>query len=185
MSDWHPIRELRKYSGRSSPISMHLRVKRIWRMLSGFTLSSYLLVLARKAQHTRTNLCCWAIAWVSVRWLTNCSIPSRRYVIFFLVSKGHIINIRQGCTDSCEEGPFFTTDAPEVPSGSDISGPHTVGERMFFQATIKNTKGEGISGAKADVVCHACFNSLKLVAYGVWPWIVASWRRWFVWCPVP
>ncbi|GJJ13846.1 hypothetical protein Clacol_008103 [Clathrus columnatus] len=56
-----------------------------------------------------------------------------------------------GCTDSCEEGPFFTTDAPEVPSGSDISGPNTIGERMFFQATIKNTKGEGIPGAKADV----------------------------------
>lgn len=58
----------------------------------------------------------------------------------------------QGCTDSCEEGPFFTTDAPEVPSGSDIAAPNTIGERMYFEATIKNTKGEGIVGAKADVV---------------------------------
>jgi len=58
----------------------------------------------------------------------------------------------QGCTDSCEAGPFFTSDAPEVPSGSAIAGPDTLGERMFFHATIKNRKGEGISGAKADVV---------------------------------
>lgn len=55
------------------------------------------------------------------------------------------------CTDSCEAGPFFTTDAPEVPSGSDLAGPDTFGERMFFEAVVKNTKGEGVRGAKIDV----------------------------------
>ncbi|KAF8584932.1 aromatic compound dioxygenase [Ramaria rubella] len=56
-----------------------------------------------------------------------------------------------GCTDSCEAGPFVTDDAPELPSGSSIVGPDTPGERMFFHATVKNLKGEGISGAKAEV----------------------------------
>ena len=60
----------------------------------------------------------------------------------------------QGCTDSCEAGPFFTNDAPELPSGSDITGPDTVGERIFFDAVVKNTKGEGIPGVKADVVSN-------------------------------
>ncbi|KAA1475748.1 aromatic compound dioxygenase [Dentipellis sp. KUC8613] len=56
-----------------------------------------------------------------------------------------------GCTDSCEEGPFLTKDAPEKPSGSSIASPDTIGEPLFFKATIKNTKGEGIKGAKAEV----------------------------------
>ncbi|KZW00535.1 aromatic compound dioxygenase [Exidia glandulosa HHB12029] len=56
-----------------------------------------------------------------------------------------------GCTLGCEEGPFLTVDAPEVPSGSTISHPDTTGEKMHFSATIKNTKGEGIAGAKVEV----------------------------------
>ncbi|KAL5507279.1 hypothetical protein ACEPAH_6735 [Sanghuangporus vaninii] len=56
-----------------------------------------------------------------------------------------------GCTDSCEEGPFYTTDAPEIPSGSSLAVPGTVGEPMFFSATVKNTKGEGIKSVKAEV----------------------------------
>lgn len=59
------------------------------------------------------------------------------------------------CTESCEPGPFFTTDAPEIPSGSSVANKETVGESMFFQATIKNTKGERIQGAKAEMVSLA------------------------------
>ncbi|EJD54455.1 aromatic compound dioxygenase [Auricularia subglabra TFB-10046 SS5] len=57
----------------------------------------------------------------------------------------------KGCTAGCEEGPFLTKDAPELPSGSTISHPDTKGEKMYFSATIKNTKGEGIPGAKVEV----------------------------------
>jgi len=56
-----------------------------------------------------------------------------------------------GCTESCEPGPFYTTDAPEIPSGSSMAKPGTTGERMFFSATVKNTKGEAIRGVKAEV----------------------------------
>ncbi|KAI0694952.1 aromatic compound dioxygenase [Cytidiella melzeri] len=57
----------------------------------------------------------------------------------------------EGCTESCEPGPFYTTDAPELPSGSSVSCEGTIGEPMFFQATVKNTKGEPIKGVKADM----------------------------------
>ncbi|KAI0930370.1 hypothetical protein AcV5_007104 [Taiwanofungus camphoratus] len=56
-----------------------------------------------------------------------------------------------GCTDSCEEGPFYQPDAPEVPSGSSLAKTGTIGEVMFFNGVIKNTKGEGVKGAKVDV----------------------------------
>ncbi|KAI5123963.1 hypothetical protein M0805_006375 [Coniferiporia weirii] len=56
-----------------------------------------------------------------------------------------------GCTESCEPGPFFTNDAPEKPSGSSIAADSTVGEPMFFEATVKNGKGEEISDAKAEI----------------------------------
>lgn len=56
-----------------------------------------------------------------------------------------------GCTDSCEPGPFKTDDAPEIPSGSSVASAGTVGELMYFEATVKNTKGEGVAGAKAEM----------------------------------
>ncbi|KLO18394.1 aromatic compound dioxygenase [Schizopora paradoxa] len=56
-----------------------------------------------------------------------------------------------GCTDSCEPGPFFTSDAPEVPSGSSLAKDYTTGEPMFFSATVKDTKGQGIQGVKAEM----------------------------------
>jgi len=56
-----------------------------------------------------------------------------------------------GCTESCEPGPFFTNDAPELPSGSTLAKSGTHGEPMFFTASVKNTKGQGIPGAKAEV----------------------------------
>ncbi|OCH93125.1 aromatic compound dioxygenase [Obba rivulosa] len=57
----------------------------------------------------------------------------------------------QGCTDSCEPGPFYTEDAPEVPSGSTLAKVGTTGEAMCFVGTVKNLKGEGIQGAKVDI----------------------------------
>lgn len=57
-----------------------------------------------------------------------------------------------GCTESCEEGPFYTNVFPEVPSGVSISHPDTVGEPMVFEANIRNLRGEGIEGAKIEVV---------------------------------
>ncbi|CCM00403.1 uncharacterized protein FIBRA_02433 [Fibroporia radiculosa] len=56
-----------------------------------------------------------------------------------------------GCTDSCEAGPFYVPNAPEVPSGSSLAKAGTHGEAMFFSGTVKNTKGQGIKGAKIDV----------------------------------
>jgi len=38
-----------------------------------------------------------------------------------------------------------------MPSGCDLASPDTPGERMFFHATVKNSKGERICGVKADV----------------------------------
>ena len=58
----------------------------------------------------------------------------------------------QGCTDSCEPGPFYTKEFPEIPSGSSLAKEGTVGEPMYFSATIKNTKGEPIKGVKVEVV---------------------------------
>ncbi|EIM87807.1 aromatic compound dioxygenase [Stereum hirsutum FP-91666 SS1] len=57
----------------------------------------------------------------------------------------------EGCTLSCEPGPFWTTDAPLVPSGSLLAKPSTEGEPLFFSATVKNTKGEPIEGVIAEV----------------------------------
>ncbi|KAI0031460.1 aromatic compound dioxygenase [Vararia minispora EC-137] len=57
----------------------------------------------------------------------------------------------KAATEGCEEGPFYTKSFPEVPSGSCISHPDTVGQPLFFEATVKNTKGEPIQGAKAEV----------------------------------
>ncbi|OBZ68135.1 Hydroxyquinol 1,2-dioxygenase [Grifola frondosa] len=56
-----------------------------------------------------------------------------------------------GCTESCEPGPFYTEDAPEIPSGSSLAKAGTTGEAMFFSGTVKNLKGEGIKGARIDV----------------------------------
>jgi len=56
-----------------------------------------------------------------------------------------------GCTDSCEAGPFYTEDAPEVPSGVSLAKSGTTGEAMFFSGSVVNTKGQGIRGAKIDV----------------------------------
>ena len=56
-----------------------------------------------------------------------------------------------GCTDSFEEGPFYTTDAPELPSGCSLAKPGTKGEPLFFSATVKDTRGQGIQGVKAEV----------------------------------
>lgn len=69
----------------------------------------------------------------------------------------------KGCTESCEEGPFYTKDFPEVPSGSSISHPDTVGQPLFFEATITNLKGEGIAGAKAEVVSSPSLITLRHV----------------------
>ncbi|KIJ67452.1 hypothetical protein HYDPIDRAFT_84331 [Hydnomerulius pinastri MD-312] len=57
----------------------------------------------------------------------------------------------KGCTESCEEGPFYTKEFPEFPSGSLISHPDTVGQPLFFEATVKDLKGQGIKGAKIEV----------------------------------
>jgi protocatechuate 3,4-dioxygenase beta subunit len=57
----------------------------------------------------------------------------------------------QGATDSCEEGPFFTTDSADVPSGGDLAAPGTVGEKLVFEGTIKNLQGEPVKGATAEV----------------------------------
>lgn len=62
------------------------------------------------------------------------------------------LTVVQGCTLSCEPGPFWTTDAPLVPSGSLLAKPSTEGEPLFFSATVKNTKGEPIEGVIAEVV---------------------------------
>ncbi|KAH8119382.1 aromatic compound dioxygenase [Phellopilus nigrolimitatus] len=56
-----------------------------------------------------------------------------------------------GCTDGCEPGPFFTNDAPEKQSGCSIAAEGTTGEPMFFEATVKNRRGEGIRGVKAEI----------------------------------
>ncbi|RPD78240.1 aromatic compound dioxygenase [Lentinus tigrinus ALCF2SS1-7] len=56
-----------------------------------------------------------------------------------------------GCTDGCEPGPFYTEDAPTVPSGSSLAKSNTQGETMYFSGTVKNLKGEGIRDATVDV----------------------------------
>ena len=59
----------------------------------------------------------------------------------------------QGCTDGCEPGPFYTEDAPTVPSGSSLAKSNTQGESMYFSGTVKNLRGEGVKDATVDVVC--------------------------------
>jgi len=56
-----------------------------------------------------------------------------------------------GCTDSCEPGPFYDPNAPELPSGSSLAKADTTGEAMFFKGSVKNTKGQAVKGAKIDV----------------------------------
>jgi hypothetical protein len=63
---------------------------------------------------------------------------------------GHTDN-DQGATESCEEGPFWTEDMQDVPSGGDLAVPGTLGEKLVFQGTVKNLKGEPVKGAKAEV----------------------------------
>lgn len=56
-----------------------------------------------------------------------------------------------GCTDGCEAGPFYSEDAPEVPSGVSLAKSGTTGEAMFFSGSVVNTKGQVITDAKIDV----------------------------------
>ncbi|KZV65246.1 aromatic compound dioxygenase [Peniophora sp. CONT] len=56
-----------------------------------------------------------------------------------------------GATEGSEEGPFYTKDFPEVPSGTSIAHADTAGQPLFFEATVKNLKGEGIPDAKVEV----------------------------------
>lgn len=57
-----------------------------------------------------------------------------------------------GCTESCEEGPFYTKTFPEVSSGSCLSHPDTVGQPLVFSASIKDLQGRGVPSAKVEVV---------------------------------
>ncbi|KZO96942.1 aromatic compound dioxygenase [Calocera viscosa TUFC12733] len=56
-----------------------------------------------------------------------------------------------GATESCEEGPFFTVDAPELPSGTSLVKDGTLGEALYFESTVKNLQGEPIKGAKLEI----------------------------------
>lgn len=97
----------------------------------------------------------------TIKFLTRCGKESNEYKNEFILlsdTLGFSALIDElnhpkppGATESCEEGPFWTEDMPEVPSGSTIATPDTTGENLFFAATIKNTKGEGIKGATIDV----------------------------------
>ncbi|KAH9942311.1 aromatic compound dioxygenase [Epithele typhae] len=70
-----------------------------------------------------------------------------------------------GCTDGCEEGPFWTKDAPTVPSGSSLAKKGTTGESMYFAGTIKNLQGEVVKGATATSQWQADGDGLYDVQY--------------------
>ncbi|EJD39194.1 aromatic compound dioxygenase [Auricularia subglabra TFB-10046 SS5] len=58
----------------------------------------------------------------------------------------------EGCTKPTQEGPFyFTEGVPTLPSGSSIASPNTKGDKLFFQGSVKNLKGEPIKNALVDV----------------------------------
>lgn len=67
----------------------------------------------------------------------------------------------QGCTESCEEGPFYTKTFPEYPSGANLSHPDTVGQPLVFLASIKDLHGQGISGAKAEIVSTRALSHMR------------------------
>ncbi|TFK67283.1 aromatic compound dioxygenase [Pluteus cervinus] len=56
-----------------------------------------------------------------------------------------------GCTEGCEPGPFFIDDVPEIPSGGSLATSETVGEKLFFEGSVKNVEGEVIPGAVVNV----------------------------------
>ncbi|UJR14425.1 hypothetical protein I4U23_001422 [Adineta vaga] len=53
-------------------------------------------------------------------------------------------------TESTVLGPFYTEDAVDVANGESIASPNK-GEICLVLATVKNTRGEPIEGAKIDV----------------------------------
>lgn len=54
-----------------------------------------------------------------------------------------------------------------MPSGSTLAKSGTHGEPMFFTATVKNTKGQGVPGAKAEVVSAQSVNKVDSFALKV------------------
>lgn len=108
------------------------------------------------------------------------------------VFRGHLISplplppysffvVKQGCTLSCEPGPFWTTDAPLVPSGSLLAKSSTEGEPLFFSATVKNTKGEAIEGVIAEVVRPTLLTLLPFHSTRVLLLLIPTGVIWLVW----
>jgi hydroxyquinol 1,2-dioxygenase len=55
-----------------------------------------------------------------------------------------------GATESTVLGPFFVTDAPEVPAGGDIAG-QAKGQPCHVSGTIRDTGGKPVAGARIEV----------------------------------
>ncbi|EJD02993.1 aromatic compound dioxygenase [Fomitiporia mediterranea MF3/22] len=96
------------------------------------------------ARETRPTHAEWTKA---IEYLTRAGKESTEFKNEFVL----LSDCMGGCTDGCEPGPFYTTDAPEIPSGSSVAIPGTAGELLYFSATVKNTKGEEIQGVKAEM----------------------------------
>jgi len=101
----------------------------------------------------------WAAAVQLIGNAGRASTPGRDEVVLLSDCLGLSVLVDEmahprpkSATEGCEEGPFYTKEFPEVPSGSAIYHPDTVGQPLFFEATVHNTKGEPIQGAKAEVV---------------------------------
>ncbi|TFK49563.1 aromatic compound dioxygenase [Heliocybe sulcata] len=135
---------------------LHSKLTKDPRTLQLFTsLVNHLHAFARETLPTHDE---WSN---TIKFLTRCGKESDNYKNEFILLSDTLglsalideLNHPKpaGCTDSCEEGPFWTEDMPEMPSGSSVASPDTTGENMYFEATVKNTKGEGIKDAIIDL----------------------------------
>lgn len=118
-------------------------------------LVTHLHAFAREVQLTHAE---WADAVALVERAGKESIGGKNEVVLLSDCLGLSVLVDEmehprpvGATEGCEEGPFYTKDFPEVPSGTSIAHADTAGQPLFFEATVKNLKGEGIPDAKVEV----------------------------------
>lgn len=56
----------------------------------------------------------------------------------------------KGATEATVFGPFFVTDAPEIPLGGDLSG-GAAGQPCWVEGTVTDTDGKPVPGARIEV----------------------------------
>lgn len=97
----------------------------------------------------------WAAAIAFLTAVGQTCTPTRQEFILLSDTLGvsslvNVVNSGSGeVTESTVLGPFFVEGAPEVPSGSDLSG-GAPGRPLYVDAAVRSASGTAIAGAVVD-----------------------------------